>query len=229
MKPLEIKPIAYIKTDFREKFGIPRQSGRVKSLTGEIIFLPEYRNPDALRGIEQFSHLWVIFDFSDFHRDEWSPTVRPPRLGGNTRVGVFASRSPNRPNPIGLSCVRLISVNRTEKNGTTLTVGGIDMLDGTPVLDIKPYIPYSDAPENPTGGYADTVSEHRLSVHIVDGIAIPFSAEKTDALIQCLADDPRPGYQDDENRIYNMSFSGYNIGFRVSGTDLFIVSVESEK
>ena len=144
MNTLEIKPIAYIKTDFKQKFGIPRQSGRVSSLRAKIIFCPEYRNPDALREIESFSHLWLIFDFSLAHRDEWSPTVRPPRLGGNKRVGVFASRSPFRPNPLGLSCVELIGIENDGENGDVLIVGGADLLDNTPIYDIKPYLPYSD-------------------------------------------------------------------------------------
>jgi len=159
-----VTPIAHIHTDFKDKFGIPRQSGRVPSLEGRIVFLPQYRNPDALRGLEGFSHLWLLFDFSLSHREQWSPTVRPPRLGGNKRIGVFASRSPFRPNPIGLSAVRLLRIEYSESEGGILIVGGCDLLDGTPILDIKPYLPFSDCHPDAIGGYADKVNEYRLEV-----------------------------------------------------------------
>lgn len=222
---MTIEPIAYIKTDFSQKFGIPRQSGRVKSLRGKIIFLPEYRNKEALREIESFSHLWLIFDFSEAHREGWSPTVRPPRLGGNRRVGVFASRSPFRPNNLGLSCVELISVEYEKENGYILNVGGADLLDGTPIYDIKPYLPYSDSKSEAKGGYADEEANHRLEVVIDEKILKKIDEEKRQPLIDCLADDPRPSYQDDVNRVYKMSFAGYDVDFTVDGNVLTIVGV----
>ena len=221
-----IKPIAYIKTDFSQKFGIPRQSGRVDSLRAKIIFLPEYRNREALRGIEGFSHLWLIFDFSLAHRDEWSPTVRPPRLGGNRRVGVFASRSPFRPNPLGLSCVELISVESDAENGEVLIVGGADLVDNTPIFDIKPYLPYSDAKPNAKAGYAGDEVSHKLDVDFPKELLNIISECKREPLIACLADDPRPSYQNDSNRTYKMLFAGYNIGFTVNCMKLTVVSVD---
>ena len=223
-----VKPVAYIETDFKEKFGIPRQSGLCDAAHGRIIFFPEYRNADALRGIEDFSHLWLIFDFSLSHRDEWSPTVRPPRLGGNTRVGVFATRSPFRPNPIGLSCVRLLGVEKTEKYGTVLNVSGTDLLDKTPILDIKPYIPFSDCHPDATGGFAVENMNHRLRVEMSDGHRALFSAEKLDCLLQALSQDPRPSYQDD-GRKYSMKFSDFDVSFTVSGELLTVTAVEKQK
>ena len=212
---LTLRPIAHIKTDFKEKFGIPRQSGRAPSLTAELIFEPEFRNPDALREIEGFSHLWLIFDFSLAHREQWCPTVRPPRLGGNTRVGVFASRSPFRPNPLGLSCVQLLRVEKREKEGCVLILSGADLLDGTPVYDVKPYLPFADCKIDATGGYA--------SAHERDGLQVIFPAElqakipenKRAGLIECLSDDPRPSYQDEPERIYGMAFADFEIKFKV--------------
>ena len=221
-----IRPIAHIHTDFKEKFGIPRQSGRVPSLIGRIVFLPEFRNPDALRGIEGFSHLWLIFDFSLAHREEWSPTVRPPRLGGNTRIGVFASRSPFRPNPIGLSSVRLVEVEHTEKEGDVLVVSGADLLDGTPIFDIKPYIPFSDSHPDAVGGYADEVKDHRLSVEFPEEWLLKIPEEKRQALVDCLAEDPRPSYQDDPARIYSMRFAEFDVHFTVSNGNLTVTSVD---
>lgn len=221
-----IRPIAHIHTDFQEKFGIPRQSGRVPALTGRIVFLPEFRNPDALRGIEGFSHLWLIFDFSLAHREEWSPTVRPPRLGGNTRIGVFASRSPFRPNPIGLSSVKLIRVEHTDKEGDVLVVGGADLLDGTPIYDIKPYLPFSDSHPDAVGGYADGVRDHRLEVEIPPECLACIPADKREALAACLAEDPRPSYQEDPERMYSMRFAGLDVHFTVRGDTLTVRSVD---
>ena len=221
-----IRPIAHIRTDFKEKFGIPRQSGRVPSLLGRIVFLPEFRNPDAIRGIEGFSHLWLIFDFSLAHREEWSPTVRPPRLGGNTRIGVFASRSPFRPNSIGLSSVRLVEVEHTENEGDVLVVSGADLLDGTPIYDIKPYIPFSDSHPDAVGGYADEVKDHRLSVEFPEVCLAKVPEEKRQALTDCLAEDPRPSYQDDPTRVYSMRFADLDVHFTVSGGNLTVTSVD---
>lgn len=208
---MEIKPVAKIYTAFKEKFGIPRQSGRGKNLYGKIVFEPEYNNPDAIRGIEGFSHLWLIFDFSLNHREGFSPTVRPPRLGGNTRVGVFASRSPFRPNNLGLSSVKLIKVEKTA-DGEVLVVEGVDILDGTPIYDIKPYLP-SDCHVDAIGGYADT--SHKLSVTIDSLLAKKIDNELLNAIVSCIEDDPRPSYQDDKERIYTMRFDKYDVSFKV--------------
>ena len=222
----ELKEIAYIKTDFKEKFGIPRQSGRVEELRGTVVFDPEYRDPEALRGIEEFSHLWLIFDFSLSHTEKWSPTVRPPRLGGNKRVGVFASRSPFRPNPLGLSCVRLLKVEKTEEYGHVLIVGGADMLDGTPIYDIKPYLPLDDSCPDAVGGYADEHHAHRLTVDFSQCLLNEIREEKRSALIKCIADDPRPSYINDTERIYKMKFSDYDIAFKVEDGRAKVVGVE---
>jgi len=221
---MEIKPIAHIRTNFTEKFGIPRQSGRVESLIGRIVFEPEYRNPEALRGIEEFSHLWLLFDFSLAHRDKWSPTVRPPRLGGNARIGVFASRSPFRPNSIGLSCVKFVCIEQTETDGSVLVVSGVDLLDGTPIYDIKPYVPYADSRTDARGSYSDEFSGHRLNVVISEGIALPEHIEQS--VIDCIADDPRPSYQNDPDKIYGMKFGGFDIHFSVDGDTASILSAE---
>lgn len=210
-----MKPIAHIQTDFKEKFGIPRQSGRVPALRGRIVFLPEYRNPDALRGIEGFSHLWLIFDFSLSHRKEWSPTVRPPRLGGNKKIGVFASRSPFRPNPVGLSSVRFVGIEHTEHEGDILLVEGADLLDGTPIYDIKPYLPFTDCHPDAVGGYADDVRDHRLTVKISDALLERIPADKQEAVIACLKEDPRPSYQEDPERVYSMRFADMDVHFTV--------------
>ena len=221
-----IRPIGHIHTDFKEKFGIPRQSGRVDALRGRIVFLPEFRNPDALRGIEGFSHLWLIFDFSLAHRDGWSPTVRPPRLGGNTRIGVFASRSPFRPNPIGLSSVRLVAVEHTEHEGDVLVVSGADLLDGTPIFDIKPYLPFSDSHPDAVGGYADGVKDHRLAVDFPDRLLRAIPEDKREALCACLAEDPRPSYQDDPTRVYSMRFATFDVHFTVREGHLTVTAVD---
>ena len=217
-----VKPIGYIKTDFKEKFGIPRQSGRVKTY-GEIVFLPEYRNEDALRGIEGFNYLWILFDFSACDKKKWSPTVRPPRLGGNKKVGVFASRSPYRPNGIGLSSVKLTGINRNS-DGTTLSVEGVDLLDGTPILDIKPYLP-SDCHTDARGGYSDEVNGHALKVVFPDCLAERFPPEKLEELIGCLAEDPRPAYIDDD-RTYGMKFCDKNVKFTVKDGVLTVLDAE---
>lgn len=218
-----VRPIATIETDFSEKFGIPRQSGRVAGARGRIVLLPEYRNPDALREIEGFSHLWLLFDFSLAHREGFTPTVRPPRLGGNRRVGVFASRSPFRPNPIGLSSVRLEGVEITEHEGPVLHVSGVDLLSGTPILDIKPYLPYSDSHPDATAGYAAAGEGHRLTVSFCEGATPPLTEERLAVLRDCLAEDPRPSYQDEPDRIYHMRFAECDVSFTVSGKDLTVI------
>lgn len=221
-----IEPVAYIHTDFKEKFGIPRQSGLVKELTAKIVFTPKYRNPDALRGIEGFSHLWLLFDFSEAHRDEWSPTVRPPRLGGNTRIGVFASRSPFRPNSIGLSSVKLVSVEETNDEGSILIVKGADLLDMTPIYDIKPYLPYADSHPEAYGGYTDEKERVRLRVECPDEIIKIIPEEKLEAILGCIAEDPRPSYQKDEKRVYSMRFAEFDVRFRVVDGVAYIVAID---
>ena len=223
-----IKPIARIRCDFKEKFGIPRQSGRASALQAEIVFEKEYRVAEALRGIEQFSHLWLIFDFSASHKENWSPTVRPPRLGGNTRVGVFASRSPFRPNPIGLSCVKLLRVEKRENEGLVLIVSGADLLDGTPIFDIKPYIPYGDCHLDATGGFTDTAGEFLLAVEFPEELLSILPKDKRSAAIGVLSHDPRPSYQRNPNRVYGIRFAGFDIRFSVSGDTLTVVGVEAE-
>ena len=223
---LLIKPIAYIRNDYKEKFGIPRQSGRAPSVLSEIVFEKAYQNPDAFREIEGFSHLWLLFDFSLAHREEWSATVRPPRLGGNARVGVFASRSPFRPNPIGLSCVRLLRVEKRENDGVVLIVSGADLLDGTPIFDIKPYLPFADCIEGATGGYAAEHEGYALSVDFPESLLDKIAAEKRQGLLEALADDPRPSYQEDSQRVYGMRFGDYEIKFSVENGVLTVVSVE---
>ena len=221
---LILRPIAYIHSDFKEKFGIPRQSGRANSLTAEIFFCPEYKNQDALREIEGFSHLWLLFDFSLSHRETWSPTVRPPKLGGNTRVGVFASRSPFRPNHIGLSCVKLDEIKQTNE-GLVLIVSGADLLDGTPILDVKPYLPFTDCVQDAVGGYATAHENERLSVVFPNELLEKIPMEKRNGLCECLQDDPRPSYQDDE-RIYSMAFDTFQVRFQVKDHVLTVVEVE---
>ncbi len=226
MNALTIYPVAYIRTDFKEKFGIPRQSGRASALLAEIVFLPEYRNADALREIEGFSHLWLLFDFSLAHRKDWSPTVRPPRLGGNRRVGVFASRSPFRPNPVGLSCVKLEYVKHTENEGNVLVVSGADLLDGTPIFDVKPYLPHADCIPDAASGYAGEVKNYRLDVIFPEELSALLPSEKIEGLLQCLADDPRPSYQNDPTRIYGMRFAEFEIKFTVRDNVLTVIDIE---
>lgn len=225
MQAITLSPVATIHTDFKEKFGIPRQSGRAPSLTAKIVFEPSFRNEDMLRGIDGFSHLWLLFDFSATRQSGYSATVRPPRLGGNTRVGVFASRSPFRPNHIGLSCVKLLGIERTKTDGTVLLVSGADLLDGTPILDIKPYLPFADCITDATGGYAAEHSGDTLRVVFADGVLEKIPAEKRTGLTECLADDPRPSYQDD-GREYGMKFGQLDIRFTVNGDTLTVLSVQ---
>lgn len=222
---LELKCIARIHTDFPTKFGIPRQSGIVDALKAQIVFEPEYRNPDALRGMEGFSHLWLIWEFSEAIQKTWSPTVRPPRLGGNTRMGVFATRSPFRPNPIGLSCVKLDNIELHTPDGPVLHVSGADLMDGTPIFDIKPYIPYADSHPDAAEGFAHQVRGHGLQVDIPQQWLERVPADRREALRGVLAHDPRPSYQNDPNRIYGLSFAGMEIKFHVSGDRLTVCEV----
>ena len=228
MDDVRIQVIARMKSDFPTKFGIPRQSGLVEELRSTIIFEPAFRNDDALRGIEDFSHLWLIWQFSEAVREDWSPTVRPPRLGGNTRLGVFATRSPFRPNSLGLSSVRLLGVEKTEEYGTVLHVGGADLMDGTPIFDIKPYIPYGDCHTDATGGFTDTAGEFLLSVDFPEALLGRLPKEKRDAAIGVLSHDPRPSYQRKPDRVYGIRFAGFDIRFTVSGDILTVVEVETE-
>ena len=225
---MEMKIIARIRTDFPTKFGIPRQSGLVPELVGKIVFEPEYRDPEALRGITGYSHLWLVWEFSEMIREKWSPTVRPPRLGGNTRIGVFATRSPSRPNPIGLSSVRLLSVEKTENEGTVLLVSGADLMDGTPIYDIKPYLPLSDCHPDAIGGFSDGKKDYALAVEIPDEIVSAFPADKITALRAILSEDPRPSYQNDPEREYGFPFAGYEIRFRVSDGVLTVLSADKQ-
>ena len=221
----EMKVIAHIRSDFKEKFGIPRQSGLVEALRAEVVFEPEYRNADALRGLEGFSHIWLIWQFSRAVREDWSPTVRPPRLGGNTRLGVFATRSPFRPNPIGLSCVRLEGLRQDPALGTVLVVSGADLLDGTPIYDIKPYLPYADCRPEATGGFAASAPEGKLRVEFPEDLLETVPVDKRDALIGVLSQDPRPSYHDDPERVYGMSFGGMEVRFSVDGDALIVRGV----
>ena len=217
--------IAKIHTDLPEKFGIPRQSGLVPELKGTIVFEPQYRDENAVRGIEEFSHLWIIWKFSKNPEGKWSPTVRPPRLGGNERKGVFATRSPFRPNPIGLSCVRLDSVVIGEQ-GPVLKVSGIDMADGTPVLDIKPYIPYADSHPDASGGFADEFIKYSIEVKSDDALLSVFSEEQKREVIGMIQKDPRPSYQHNDERIYGISFAGYNIRFVVRDHTAYLLDCQ---
>lgn len=223
----EIQAIAHMKSDFPTKFGIPRQSGLVEALRSTIVFAPEFRSPDALRGIEGFSHLWLIWQFSQAVRQDWSPTVRPPRLGGNVRMGVFATRSPFRPNSLGLSCVRLLGVEETREFGTVLHVGGADLMDGTPIFDIKPYIPYSDARPDAVGGFTDHADDFLLEVVFPDKLLKRIPTAKRQALLGVLSHDPRPSYQRDANRVYGLSFAGFNIRFSVSDGVLTVTEISN--
>lgn len=221
----KIHPIAHIRTDFGDKFGLPRQSGRAPSLIGKIEFLPEYGTPEAVRGIEGFSHLWLIFGFSAAEKESGGLTVRPPRLGGNTRVGVFASRSPFRPNSLGLSSVKLEKIETTD-DGCILTVSGVDLLDMTPIYDIKPYLPSSDIHADAVGGYADEFRDYFLDVDFSDELLSVLPAEKRAAAIECLRDDPRPAYQNDDGRVYGMKFAGFDIKFSVKDKKLTVLQVD---
>ncbi len=216
--------IAHIHTDLPEKFGIPRQSGLVENLKGRVVFTPPYRNPEALRGIEGFSHLWLIWQFSE-NGNAWTPTVRPPRLGGNIRMGVFATRSPFRPNPIGLSCVRLERVEFESVDGPVLHVSGIDMLDGTPLLDIKPYLSYTDSRPDASTGFVKGLEDVTLEVDALDRFASFFTPEQLKALKGILSLDPRPRYLRDGSRIYSMAFAGWNVRFRVEKGKVIVLNV----
>ena len=221
-----MKVIAHIRTDFPEKFGIPRQSGLVESLQGRIIFEPPYRNPEALRGLEAFSHIWLIWEFSQSVRQTWSPTVRPPRLGGNARMGVFATRSPFRPNPIGLSCVRLEGIRREPELGHVLEVSGADLMDGTPILDIKPYIPYADCHPDAAAGFTAQTQFHHLTMVCDAGLWARVPAVQQAALQGVLENDPRPSYQHDPERVYGMEFGGLEVHFKVDGEVLTVTGID---
>ena len=220
-----MRPVARIRSDFPEKFGIPRQSGIVDSLEAKILFEPEFRVMDAVRGLEDFSHIWLIWEFSEAVRDTWSPTVRPPRLGGNVRMGVFATRSPFRPNPIGLSCVKLMKVEQDEAFGPVLTVAGADLMDGTPIYDIKPYIPYADCHPDAKGGFTTKVDMKPLTIDFPAELLKKVPQEKREALIGVLEQDPRPRYQKDPERVYGLSFAGMEIKFSVSGQTLSVIEL----
>ena len=225
METVNMQIIARMKSDFATKFGIPRQSGLVDALRSTVVFEPEFRNADALRGIEDFSHLWIIWQFSEAIREDWSPTVRPPRLGGNTRLGVFATRSPFRPNAIGLSSVKLLGVEHTEKHGTVLHVAGADLMDGTPIFDIKPYIPYGDCHPDATGGFTDSADNFLLNVDFPVDLLSKLPQDKQDAAIGVLSHDPRPSYQRKADRIYGLCFAGFDIRFIVDGKTLIVKEV----
>ena len=224
-----MKTIARIHTDFPTKFGIPRQSGIIPSLRGRIVFEPDYRNAEAIRGIEDFSHLWLIWEFSETVREDWSPTVRPPRLGGNVRKGVFATRSPFRPNPIGLSSVRLEKVDIDAKLGPVLYVSGADLMDGTPLYDIKPYIAYTDCHPDAVSGFASKPAEYLLEVSVLDDLLEKIPETQRESLIAVLAHDPRPQYQDDPERVYGMRFGDCEVKFKVDGGCLVVVQIEESQ
>ncbi|MBQ5598184.1 MAG: tRNA (N6-threonylcarbamoyladenosine(37)-N6)-methyltransferase TrmO [Clostridia bacterium] len=226
MSGCEMKIIARIKSEFPEKFGIPRQSGLVSSLKAQIIFEEEYRNLDAVRGLDEFSHLWIIWQFSKAVRDTWSPTVRPPRLGGNKRIGVFATRSPFRPNAIGLSSVKIEKIDLDGENAPVIHVSGADLMDGTPIFDIKPYLAYTDAHPDAVGGFTENVADRRLKVEFDGELINSVPDEIKTALCDLLAEDPRPSYQNDSKRVYGLSFSGYEIGFTVDKKTLKVIKLE---
>jgi len=225
MNDVTIQVIARMKSDFSTKFGIPRQSGLVQELRSTIIFEPEFRNSDALRGMEDFSHLWLIWQFSEAVRGGWSPTVRPPRLGGNTRLGVFATRSPFRPNNLALSCVKLIGLEHTLEYGTVIHVAGADLMDGTPIFDIKPYIPYADCQPEALGGFTTDAADYLLQVVFPDALLQKLPKSKRDAAIGVLSHDPRPSYQKDSDRTYGLTFAGFNIRFTVADKTLTVKEV----
>ena len=223
-----MRVIARIHSDFSTKFGVPRQSGLVEALESTIVFEPEFRNPDALRGLEGFSHLWLVWVFDQAIRKEWSPTVRPPRLGGNQRMGVFATRSPFRPNPIALSSVKLAGIEQTAEFGTVLKIRGADLMDGTPILDIKPYIPYADSHPDAIGGFASAPAGETLEVIIPPEALAQIPENRREALRGVLAQDPRPHYQDDPERIYGFGFAGLEVRFSVEGRTLTVREVRPQ-
>ena len=227
MDNVNIQVIARMRSDFASKFGIPRQSGLVEELRSTIVFEPEFRNADALRGIEDFSHLWLIWQFSEAVRSEWSPTVRPPRLGGNTRMGVFATRSPFRPNHLGLSSVKLLGLEHTEQYGTVLHVGGADLMDGTPIFDIKPYIAYGDSHPEAKGGFTDTASDFLLQVDFPEALLALLPEEKRAAALGVLSHDPRPSYQRKPGRVYGLTFAGFDIRFTVENDVLTVTEIRA--
>ena len=225
MQEITMRVIARMKSDFNTKFGIPRQSSLVPSLVSTIIFEPEFRNSDALRGLEDFSHLWIIWQFSEAVRSDWSPTVRPPRLGGNQRMGVFATRSPFRPNAIGLSSVKIVAIETTAQYGTVIHVAGADLMDGTPILDIKPYIPYTDCHADASGGFTERAGDFILNVQFPDCLLAKVPEEKRQALIDVLSHDPRPSYQSDSDRVYGLNFAGRDIRFSIKDSVLTVLEV----
>ena len=223
-KSLEI--IAKINSDFPTKFGVPRQSSLAPSLVSYIVFEKKYRNKDALRGLQEYSHLWVLWNFSKNEREDWSPTVRPPKLGGNERVGVFATRSPFRPSPIGLSCVKIESIEKSEKYGYVIVISGADMIDGTPIFDIKPYIPYTDCKTDAKGSFAQEKSEDRIKVEIEEKLLEKVQEDKRQALLEVLSLDPRPGYKDeDKDKVYGFEFAGKEVKFVVANGILKVVDI----
>ena len=223
---MEIRPVAHIRTEFPEKFGIPRQSGLAERLSGKIVFEKEYRNPEAFRGLSDFSHLWLIWEFSANRHTEWQPTVRPPRLGGNAHMGVFATRSPYRPNPLGLSCVELESIDFDDTEGPVLYVRGADLMDGTPIYDIKPYIRYADSHPDAVCGYVDELSERKLRVKMSPALVAKVDDDDVlAAMVEMLSLDPRPSYHNDPHREYGLTFSGYNVKFVVSEGVMEVVDI----
>ncbi len=223
---ISMNVVARMKSDFSSKFGIPRQSGLVNELRSTIIFEPEYRNSDALRGLEDYSHLWIIWQFSQTVRDGWSPTVRPPRLGGNKRMGVFATRSPFRPNEIGLSSAKILGIEETQEYGAVIHVAGADLMDDTPIFDIKPYIPYADCHVDATGGFTDCAEDFLLKVVCPQGLLTLLPKEKQEALLGVLSHDPRPSYQQDESRIYGLEFGGFDVHFQVADKLLTVIDIK---
>ncbi|MCD8326176.1 MAG: tRNA (N6-threonylcarbamoyladenosine(37)-N6)-methyltransferase TrmO [Lachnospiraceae bacterium] len=221
----EMKIIAKIHTDFPTKFGVPRQSGLVDALKGRIVFLPEYRQPEAFRGLEEFSHIWVLWEFSQAKRDNWAATVTPPRLGGRVHMGVFATRSPFRPNPVGLSCVKLDEIKFDEKLGPVLHVSGVDMVDGTPVYDIKPYLPYADAHPEASAGFAEKTAVHELQVTFPEEELRKFPLDKQAAAVEILRQDPGPIYRKSEDQVFKLEFAGWDIHFTVQGEELKVAEV----
>ena len=221
-----MKVIGHIRTDFPSKFGIPRQSGLIDGLKGKIVLEPEYRNPQVYKGIEEFSHIWLLWEFSEAKKEHWSATVKPPRLGGKKRMGVFATRAPFRPNNIGLSCVKLDRVEQDEKDGPVLWVAGVDLLDGTPIYDIKPYIPLTDCHPEASEGYTRETKIHELKVEFPEELLNQYPEEKRQAVLGILAQDPRPTYFQDPERVYGVSFAGFDVKFRVDGDLLIVCGLE---
>ncbi|MBQ9625534.1 MAG: tRNA (N6-threonylcarbamoyladenosine(37)-N6)-methyltransferase TrmO [Clostridia bacterium] len=222
---MEITPIAYFYCNYQSKFGTPRQSGIIKNARGKVVFCGEYKNADTLRGIDEYSHLWLLWQFSENTEKGWSPTVRPPRLGGNKRMGVFATRSPFRPNSIGLSLVELAEVEKTEKDGTCLIVNGADLINGTPIFDIKPYLPYADCRIEAKGGFTERVEDKPLKSEIPEGLLLKLSADKVDILKQILENDPRPRYQNENAKEYRFEFAGKTVCFRVNGEKAVVTDI----